>query len=474
MKDMFLRKLISLCGRRVTLSPRNEYPGLMERRGIMLVTLAMAAASSLLAAEPQEKGCQIRVSSDPPEAMVYCDGVLKDPTPVLLTEKAGTHLIRVVKQGYRESRSSVSVADGQKAAIELKLEPVMGLVLINSSPSGADVQIDGADRGKTPMFVQNLPLGKYRLKASSPGYSPKEMDLVISDRTPMRLNVNLSSDSAMLDLSSKPDGAEVILNGIAKGKTPCVIDRIPSGSSQIEISMEGYVPYKQTLTLQAGQVEKMTAVLKSIPAELTVVTIPSKARIYVDNQFKGESPVTLSNLAPGEYRIRAELIGCEPLARTVKLGIKQKLTEEFRLMRDCGVLDITTEPAGAKVFIDGKECGVTAAKPSETDRVSEPLTVDFLAAGAHKIMVTKKGFFDATFEVTIEKSKTTTHHQQLKQRFIPDCEVRTITDEVFKGVLTEVDPQGNVKLELKPGVFKSIPAKNVKLRLPLKTDAAAK
>jgi len=446
----------------------------MSWKKYILMAVGMAAGSYLFAAEPQEKGCQIRVASDPPEAMVYCDGILKDPTPVLLTEKAGTHIIRVVKQGYREARSSVSVADGQKAAIELKLEPVMGLVLINTSPAGADIQIDGADRGKTPMFIYNLPLGKYRLKASSPGYASKEMDLMISDRTPMKMNINLSSDAAMLDLASRPDGADVILNGIAKGKTPCSIDRIPAGTSQLEISMDGYVPYKQTLTLQAGQIEKMTAVLKSIPGELTVVTIPSKARIYMDNQFKGESPVTIGNLEPGEYRVRAELIGCEPLARTVKVDRKQKLTEEFRLLRDCGIFDITTEPAGAKVFVDGKESGVTAAKPNETDRVSEPLSVDFLSAGPHKIMVTKKGFFDASFEVTIEKNKTTTHHQQLKQRFIPDCEVRTTTDEVYKGVLTEVDPQGNVKLEIKPGVFKTIPAKNVRIRLPIKADPVAK
>jgi len=214
-------------------------------------------------------------------------------------------------------------------------------------------------------------------------------------------------------------------------------------------------------------------VLKVIPSELQVVSIPAKARVYVENQFRGEAPVTLQNLEPGEYRVRAELIGCEPLARTVKLERNQKLVEEFRLTRDCGVLEITTEPAGVKVLLDGKESGVTAAKASETDRVSEPLAIDFLSAGAHQVQLTKKGYYDAAFEVQIEKEKTLTRHVPLKQRFIPDCEIKTTKDEVFRGVLVDVDPQGNLRLEIKPGIFKNILAKDVKTRMPIRVEQPA-
>lgn len=446
----------------------------MQLKKYIGILVSMLAGASILAAADKELGAQIRVVTDPPEAVVYCDGVLKDPAPLVISDlSAGDHLVTAIKQGYRDARKTVSLMDGQKAAIELKLEPVNGLVLVYSSPSGADIQIDGADRGKTPLLVHNLPLGKYRLKVNSQGYAAKEIDLIIKDRVPLKLDINLSSDSAMIDLSSQPAGADVTLNGIAKGKTPCVIDRIPAGTCQLELIMDGYAPYKQTLNLQAGQQEKMTAIMKAIPSELQVVSIPAKARIYVENQFRGESPVTLQNLEPGEYRIRAELIGCEPVARTVKLERNQKLVEEFRLTRDCGVMEITTEPAGVKVLLDGKESGVTAAKAGETDRVSEPLTIDFLSAGAHQVQLTKKGYYDASFEVQIEKEKTVTKHVPLKQRFIPDCEVRTTKDEVFRGVLVDADPQGNIRLEIKPGIFKNIPAKEVKMRLPIRVDKSA-
>jgi len=436
--------------------------------------VSMLAGVLILVAADKEQGAQIRVVTDPPEAVVYCDGVLKDPAPLVISDlSAGEHLLTAVKQGYKDARKTVSLIDGQKAAIEMKLEPIHGLVLVYSTPSGADVQIDGADRGKTPLLVHNLPLGKYRLKVNSQGYAAKEIDLGIKDRIPMKLDINLSSDSAMIDLSSQPAGADVTLNGIAKGKTPCIIDRIPAGSCQLELLMDGYAPYKQTLNLQAGQQEKMTAVLKVIPSELQVVSIPAKARVYVENQFRGEAPVTLQNLEPGEYRVRAELIGCEPLARTVKLERNQKLVEEFRLTRDCGVLEITTEPAGVKVLLDGKESGVTAAKASETDRVSEPLAIDFLSAGAHQVQLTKKGYYDAAFEVQIEKEKTLTRHVPLKQRFIPDCEIKTTKDEVFRGVLVDVDPQGNLRLEIKPGIFKNILAKDVKTRMPIRVEQPA-
>jgi hypothetical protein len=147
--------------------------------------------------------------------------------------------------------------------------------------------------------------------------------------------------------------------------------------------------------------------------------------------------------------------------------------EEFRLQANVGSLQITTQPAGAQLFVDGKEAGTTVAKPNQTDQVSEPLLVGSLEPGTRTLKLTRTGYHTHDATVTIAREQTAVQHFELKRMFIPDCEVRTDTD-VFQGVLTQVDPQGNVKLEVAPGVVKTIPADKILSRTPLRIQNPGK
>jgi PKD repeat protein len=59
-----------------------------------------------------------------------------------------------------------------------------------------------------------------------------------------------------------------------------------------------------------------------------------------------------------------------------------------------GSLSITTDPAGAKVFVDGRAKGVT------------PLTLDAMAAGPHRIKLFLKGHLENNREVVVEAGAT--------------------------------------------------------------------
>jgi hypothetical protein len=435
----------------------------------LLLTCAVAMAKT----EPQTPTCQLRIETDPPDAVVTCDGVSKGMSPATVTDVLpGDHIIAATRKGYRAAQKSITLAQGQTMVVKLALEQLMGLVLIHSEPPLADVRINGADRGKTPMLIIDLPLGKYRVQVSHPGYLPKEIDLAMADRTPVKINAVLTPDSASLVISTTPPGAKVLLNGLVKGTTPCTVSQIPVGENNVELNLEGYTPYKQTLKLVAGQKEEMNLELKPALCELTIVSIPAGARIYVENQFRGESPITIKDLAPGSYRVRAELKGCEPLARTVELA--KSMTEEFRIVRDSGVLELVTEPAGAVVLVDGQQVGITAPKGGEDDTVSEPLTIDPIAVGQHRIKLARKGYLDSTFKVDISKDKTTTRREMLKRNFIVDYEVRTKSGEAVQGILIEITPSGDIKLEIRPGIFSTIVAKDIRSHHPLKVAETPK
>ena len=419
---------------------------------------------------PTAPQTQLYVTVQPEGASVTCDGRQVDAPPVTITGiEPGKHLLVIEKLGYQEERRTLEVAAGQRLNVEIQLRPVQGLLLIHSKPDGATVEIDGAYRGETPLLVTDLPFGKYRSKLSRAGHLAKEIEITVDRRSPQRCFVELTSDSATLAISSLPDGARVTVNGVSRGVTPCTVEQIPEGDATVELTLDGHQPHKQTVRLVSGQEQRIEAVLAAIPASLTVVSIPDKARIYVDNQFRGLAPVNLDTLEPGEYRLRAELEGHEPQARTVTLGLAQTMVEEFRLQGNTGLLELTTEPALVSVFVDGKEVGATTSKAGQTDRVSDSLRVENLAEGRHDVQLSRKGYFGENFPIQIERDKTFSIHKKLNKRFIPNCEVVTKTT-VYRGVLLDVSAGGDVRLEVSPGVLRTIPASEVRFRRPLRDD----
>lgn len=435
----------------------------------LVAALCLFFPSTRASAQDSSAPGQISVVTDPPGAYVSLDGSAKGASPIALNiPRPGPHLISVKKMGYLEERRTVEIAAGQKLPLEIKLRQETGWVLIKSKPAGASVQVAGVDKGTTPTFLSDVSFGKYTVTLSKAGSQPKTIDLVIDSRVPKLLNVILTSDSAELKVVTDPPGAEVKLNGVAKSSTPCTIEDIPAGEASLELTLEGYRPYAQTIKLAAGQKSDLNIPLSALPSELKIVSIPSGARVYVNNEYKGESPLTLKNIPAGEYRVRTELKGYAALPRTITLPKAASVTEEFKMERNCGILQVITEPAGVSVFVDGENVGITqAVRTNESTSVSDPLVVDLLAIGPHKVQMTLKGYDDEQIDVTIAKNETASVQKSLKRRWIVDYEVKTVA-EVFRGMHMETDILGNIKLQIAPGVYKTVNARDIRAHGPIR------
>ena len=434
----------------------------------MLAACSFLAAPDIPADRETGHGGKIYVTTVPAGATVICDGSAAGAAPVTIKSLApGNHLLIARHPGYHELRRTISLQPGQTLPVSINLQPVTGLVIIHSSPEGAEVEIDGASKGRTPLLLTDLKVGEYMVSLKKIGYVDKKVDLKIEDRIPKKISIDLTSDSAKLILKSIPSGAAVAVNGLARGSTPVTVERIPAGETKVEFTLEGCEPYSRTVKLAAGETQEMNAKLREIPGQIKVVSIPASARIYMNNQFKGESPVTITNLAPGDYRLRAELTAHKPSARTITLKRAEQVVEEFRLQSNSGALELVTEPAGVKIFIDDREIGETKAKPDKTDRISETFKDETVPVGKHEVKLNKEGFFSKTFTITVEKDKTVSRHEKLERRFIPDYEVTT-PSRVYQGVLIQIEPTGAVRLEINPGIIKTIPARDIRDRRPIR------
>ncbi len=416
--------------------------------------------------------CQIYVTSEPAGAALTIDGAMLSPTPVTLQVRPGEHLVIARKPGYEEARVTITARAGERIPVELKLEPLRGLLLVHSRPEGADVEMNNVNYGKTPLLLPNFPLGRHQFRFSAPGYLPKVQEVEVPDRTPVLAMARLDSDAARLSVESKPPGAQVILNGAELGQTPCRQPRLAAGKHVLELALAGYNPYREEFSVKAGVEHKVNVTLTPLPGSLAVQTVPTGARIYLNSQYRGDAPFATNGLPPGQYVVRAELRGYAPAQSTNTLVLGGELLVEFNLERNSGTILVSTEPPGVTVFLNGENRGATA--PRGTERISEQMALDFVPAGRQTLQLTRQGYYDVTHTRMIAAGQTEIIHEKMRLRpveFVPTTIIRTGQGPAFtfRGIIRERFSNGDIKLEIEPGIFKTFRAAEILEVAPIET-----
>jgi archaellum component FlaG (FlaF/FlaG flagellin family) len=440
-------------------------PSLLIRHLALLLALCLCTIPSLAWSK---SGAELRITTEPDGTALRVDGASIGFSPATaegLSE--GTHLIEAELDGYRTARTHIDVFEGDQARIELTLEPLLGLVLIHSVPTGAEVVIRGASLGKTPLMIPDLPLGAHRATLSKEGFLSKTVDIKVNNRIPKKVDIVLDSNSGVIQFTSKPSGATVQINGIQRGVTPCSVDGVPTGENRIKVVLQGHFPFEETVSLYPGQNVELNAPLRAQPGTLSVVSEPEGSKVYIDNQLMGRTPYSRERVKPGEYRVRVETEGYETESRTVNITATGSNALEFRLVKNSGSLLLVTEPAQVKVLINGRYKGAT--QPSESDVISEPLDIDLLPPGDHTLELVKRGYFDLKTRLKISAGEVNSMHLALKQRFIPDTKVRRgdRPEDVLTGVVKALHPNGDIELEVHPGVIVLIPADDIQQVKPI-------
>ena len=428
-------------------------------------TLTALAALVCLAATTVQAGkdpsTYLAIQSHPNEAQITLNHKACGTTPLTLTDlPAGRYLIHAKKDGFSDGFETVYLQPGINCDLNIELLPQLGLLLMSSEPEGAEVINEGVSLGTTPLLVTNLRPGKHRLSLTLPGFQTKDIDITLKERTPKKKVVTLVADSGTIKIRSEPTGSEVLINGIARGITPCEIDRIPGGSVNLEIKQSGYTSHIRDIVLAAGEKQEVTIKLKPLPGSLHIVSIPNGARIYIDNEFKSESPFTFTDAKPGTYRVRVEKSGHTPIARNIEIFKGVATTEEFRLTKNTGILSIITAPAGATILVDGKKRGITKSGQNDTIAISNQLAIEAIIAGEHSVEIVRKGYGTQNRKITIKQDQTTSLQVKLTRLFIPNYEITT-TRSCYKGVLEFMNEEG-IRIETAPGISQTIPMKDIK------------
>jgi serine/threonine protein kinase len=110
-----------------------------------------------------------------------------------------------------------------------------------------------------------------------------------------------------LVINTNPPGAKLFVDGVERGATPLSLPLKP-GPHSLEVRGDG-APRLMPITITAGaQVSQYLEMPKVAAAvgQLLVRTEPAGARVSVDGVGRGASPVTVSELTPGEHAVQLE------------------------------------------------------------------------------------------------------------------------------------------------------------------------
>jgi hypothetical protein len=132
-----------------------------------------------------------------------------------------------------------------------------GELVVQSSPPGARVSVDGTERGVTPVTVR-LPSGAHVLEVQVGKFEPRVIPLTIQANVQTAQYIELKDVRATgtLDVSSEPSGARVLIDGQPRGTTPAVIRDIASGNHAVVLELGGRKA-TQAVTIDPGSTAQL-------------------------------------------------------------------------------------------------------------------------------------------------------------------------------------------------------------------------
>jgi hypothetical protein len=134
------------------------------------------------------------------------------------------------------------------------LEAQIGTIVLDVTPAGARVSVDGRPLGTTPLAELRLASGARTLRIEAEGHVTIEDELVVVGREHRRIELRLAEldTAATLRLEVSPAEAMMLVDGLAVGSA-ATSRRVPSGGHVVEARLDGYRPYLASVELAERQ-----------------------------------------------------------------------------------------------------------------------------------------------------------------------------------------------------------------------------
>jgi formylglycine-generating enzyme required for sulfatase activity len=301
-------------------------------------------------------------------------------------------------------RPSAPVKAAPKVSLDLK-KIVMGIaaaivavllwfiftatsVSVRTEPAAAKVEITGT-LPAVPFGGRMLARpGNYLIKATQPGYAPAQLQAKVTGESNQTFALKLQKLPGKVRVDA-PAQARVTVDGKEVGNAPGEFTLAP-GKHSIAIAAARYQPFSGEVDV-VGEGKSQTFTPKLVPAwaEVTVSSEPVGAKLFVDGEDRGVTPLTTQILA-GNHPVELRMEGFKSWTTDVQVKANEPMKlGPVRLGLPDGKLALRSEPSGASVSVGGVYRGQT------------PVSLELRPDMPHNVVLTLPGYEAATREISL-------------------------------------------------------------------------
>ena len=308
----------------------------------------------------------VSVKSKPEKAKVFLDGKPAGTTPESITSiNPGIHEIKVEMEKYDVWTDTVNIEAGKEDVINAVLQRSTGSLMVESNPPNAIIFVDGKEIGHTPEIIMSSAKGTHAIEVRLEGYDIWKKTLDIEPGEEKSVTAVLQIKSGTLIINSKPSGGTIILDGEEKGTTPGNLKGLKTGAHQIEVKMDGYGAWSESVEINADRENKLTAELQILTGSLSVKSEPSNAKINIEGKEIGNTPANIPAIIPGKHLVEVKMAGYEVWSENIDVSSSKENIINAVLQKLVASVNIKSKPTGAIVIVDGKEVGNTPVDVSD-------------------------------------------------------------------------------------------------------------
>lgn len=319
---------------------------------ILLLAVLAAIAWFLLGAHILEVQVTPADAGDTMEVRISGGPSIAFGNRVLL--HSGSHMLEVVAPGYETARQELQVDANTPRVLALALTPLPGRLLVNTTPAGAELLIDGSLVGHGNGEAVRLAAGEHQLRIEATRFITHETTLAITGRDELQtLEVTLAPDWGTYQIDSDPPGARILVDDQPAGSTPARIE-LSSGTHHLRLGLDGHRDVVRMVEAVAGEEKALDRfMLERADARLRITTRPAGASITLDGEFQGRAPLELAIDSSRRHELVAFKAGHDRATRVLPAGAGSQ-DIEFVLPVLSGEVQFIVEPSDARLLLDAR------------------------------------------------------------------------------------------------------------------------
>ena len=223
---------------------------------------------------------------------------------------------------------------------------IPGQALVDSSPQGAQFQVDGKSDPSwvTPFSLMGLSPGKHIISASKTGYSSEIRSVDVAGGSKLSLVLHLTPMNALVVANSTPPGAEIIIDGKPTGRVTPAQFAIEKGNHTVLLRKQGFLDETVTADLGPAQNFQYSPALRALGntedmktvgkfnklfghggdstagmGSISIHTQPKGAQVAINQRILDKLAPLDVMLGPGNYIVDITLTGFKPVHKVVSV-----------------------------------------------------------------------------------------------------------------------------------------------------------